>query len=238
MRIQGPLSRNLASHHKTGQDSHPRCDTFTQHSGKGSSQIDFILCTIPGLVDNIHIHDKHHLNTSSHIAVSATIRTSISKLSTNRARPSLTMPKYKWDKADICGYKLNITTQLQHTNTDTFLTGDPTRALACITKILTQASKKNVPVRKKSQHRNHLWSPDFSRAVTRSKKAKQRWSREGCPPYTHAASLNIPPTCQEVSQESTETPPCGSKENAVPPTDGGRPKQRQSLLRPSLKAAL
>jgi hypothetical protein len=94
---------------------HPRKVTFTQHSGNGSSQIDFITSTIAGLATNICIHEKHPLNTSSHTAVSVSLTATMRKITNNSGDDLTHTPhnQFRWEKADEYAYKAEILSLLK-----------------------------------------------------------------------------------------------------------------------------
>ena len=47
--------------------------TFTSHTGRGSSQIDYILCSNNSILMSTKIEDKHYLNQSAHTVVSSNV---------------------------------------------------------------------------------------------------------------------------------------------------------------------
>ena len=47
--------------------------TFTSHTGRGRSQIDYILCSNDSILMSTKIEDKHYLNQSAHTVVSSIV---------------------------------------------------------------------------------------------------------------------------------------------------------------------
>ena len=47
--------------------------TFTSHTGRGRSQIDYILCSNDSILMSTKIEDKHYRNQSAHTVVSSTV---------------------------------------------------------------------------------------------------------------------------------------------------------------------
>ena len=76
------------------------------HTGCGSSQIDYILCSDKGLMKSTSVQDRHHLNQSAHTVVSAEMNFEIcydkAKTMINKCKKSI---KIDWGKADECKFK-------------------------------------------------------------------------------------------------------------------------------------
>ena len=95
--------------------------TFISHTGRGRSQIDYILCSNDSTLISTKIEDKHYLNQSAHTMVSSTINIQLEgslKVNKQKTEPK-SYVKIKWDKVnpgkyqDILRSKLNSLHEMQ-----------------------------------------------------------------------------------------------------------------------------
>ena len=118
--------------------------TFFHHSGKSSSQIDYILSTEIDVLSNLEISGKDAENTSSHVKVSALLLDQISegtvKTKINSAR---LIKKLKWEKADRKTYVQTLESELvKYKHTDTKSTE---QRLTDLTTVIHTATDSAVP---------------------------------------------------------------------------------------------
>ena len=149
------------------------------HNNRGSSQIDYILCTTPGILKSVTVEEKHFLNQSSHTSVCAVLNTK-----------ALPKQKVKCDKRTIS--KLNLEkldkNQFQHTLNTTIerlsegWSLEPEEAITQITECLKKATVKSVPSRVvRLQVPRFKASPVVKTLLKKCKDTHIPWKRLGSP---------------------------------------------------------
>ena len=163
--------------------------TFRQHSGKGSSRIDYIFMN-HHLRERIHkgeykVLDESPLNTSSHRPVLLRLwmtgkkkKTATSKISRKQ------LPRLLWDEGDVTRYWETLQQCLSVKAHGT----DPEDAVEYLTKSLHHAAEVAIPT-KMSKCKKAPWSPIIAEAVKNSKIAHRNWQRAGQPNRSHPTSV-------------------------------------------------
>ena len=181
--------QNFLKQHGFREPIHITEPTFTQHSGKGSSKIDYVFLNLHlmTLVDRVEyrILDDHHLNTSSHQALIAKL---FLKQNLKRETPTQQKPhpgRLAWDKCDDSLYcdtlESALDTGAHHEDTDL--------AVEYLIQSLHHAAKVAVPV-SRPKPKKAPWSPIIANARSQSKMAHTKWSEAGRPDYNHPLSAS------------------------------------------------
>ena len=114
------------------------------HNNRGSSQIDYILCTTPGILKSVTVEEKHFLNQSSHTSVCAVLNTKA--LPKQKVKcDKRTISKLNWEKLDKNQFQHTLNTTIEGLSEGWSL--EPEEAITHITECLKQATVKSVPSR-------------------------------------------------------------------------------------------
>ncbi|CAC5365525.1 unnamed protein product [Mytilus coruscus] len=117
--------------------------TFIQHSGAGSSQIDYILSSHEGVILDYIIPEKHATNLSSHNIVTAVLTSNISS-KVKHFHQCTAIWKYQWDKTDLFAFRNTIQLELEKCN-GTAQNVDAESNLELLMTILQKATKVSTP---------------------------------------------------------------------------------------------
>ncbi|VDI58822.1 Hypothetical predicted protein [Mytilus galloprovincialis] len=117
--------------------------TFFHHSGKSSSQIDYIFSSKENLIKKYTVWNSSSSNVSAHVPVSMTTNIII-PIGVNKAIEKYrTVHKLQWDQTDLPQYIESV----QNENSKLQLTQKPSNSIQNITKALLTASIKAVPTK-------------------------------------------------------------------------------------------
>ncbi|CAG2253468.1 unnamed protein product [Mytilus edulis] len=117
--------------------------TFVQHSGAGSSQIDYILSSHEDVILDYITPEKHATNLSSHNIVTAVLASNISS-KVKHSHQSTAIWKYQWDKTDLLEFRNIVQLELGKCNGRTQNVVDESN-LELLMTILQKATKVSTP---------------------------------------------------------------------------------------------
>ena len=166
--------------------------TFFHHSGRGSSQIDYILSTDISILQSLVIGNRNSVNTSSHVKVAVLIsnKTLINRNSTSK---TITGKKLNWEKANKSRFEEKMKTALEKMDPSN---KDVDQRLEILTKAIHSATKSSVPQRV-VKLKGPKWkaSPSVKNQLKICKAKYEQWINSGkCNPglkkrkYTSQAS--------------------------------------------------
>ena len=169
----------------TDQNLHcPKYDarTFFQHSGLGSSQIDYILSDQPDMVTKYKIHDRYSTNLSSHTIVSAVLKID-GETKQNTCSRSGAIWKYQWNKMDMPKFQLSLANQLKEFQCDNIkMEMSESNLIEVIMNTLQQATLSSTP-KKIIKLKGPKWkaSPTAKILIETCHQAHKKWIDNGKP---------------------------------------------------------
>lgn len=177
--------KNFVSEHNLSwqQEAMGNKSTFVSHTGRGQSQIDYILCLEPEILALTEVEDKHFLNQSAHTSVSSWLN--IQKPSGNLNSKSenvgsKTVLKMNWNKVDKFKFQSILNEQLSILQGDHSL--DPGESLKYIGMCLNEAALNSVPCRTlKLNGPCFKASPTVRTLLRECKSAHVMWKGQGSP---------------------------------------------------------
>lgn len=159
--------------------------TFIQHSGNGSSQIDYILSTNSALIGQTNIDRNDFSNTSAHTSIRAALNLVLSPINCQSKNSSnqQKLDKVLWDLEHIPVYQQKISEKLANVDVNT---KEVDEAIKQITEILTCSVKESFPTKTV-----RLKGPKFKISkktlslVKESKTILREWRDAGSPRGDH-----------------------------------------------------
>jgi len=122
-------------------------DTFFHHSGKSSSQIDYILTTDKEIFDSSSMQKQDPINLSTHVPVVGyfheQLKTGMSKI--QKSSKSTAKYKIEWDRGNYDEYRKSLSNLLTENMKDISI--PTTDQIDIITQCLKSSEKKTIPSR-------------------------------------------------------------------------------------------
>ncbi|MES9884421.1 MAG: reverse transcriptase family protein, partial [Sedimenticola sp.] len=163
--------------------------TFFHHSGNGSSQIDYILCTDQLLLTSTKIGSQTYNNSSAHVLVTGTLSTEVTSASAGRKKNvnRKVVKKYYWDKVNDELFNKLLKEKLEKT-----ISSDQSvnEKLEIITETLNAVTQKSVPSKVlRLQGPRFRITPELKSLLNISKLKHLLWVQQGSPCSDHYASV-------------------------------------------------
>ena len=135
-------------------ENSPKC-TFFHHSGKSSSQIDYILSrSDSGIVSRIDISDMHEFNISSHVPVTMLTNQSVTASIRNKHFKAVqSTKKLQWDKLDKDKFQKSLINSLNSEQFETVSTEDKVEMLSELMRTAARGSVPSVMIKLKGPKR-------------------------------------------------------------------------------------
>ena len=170
----------------------PAQSTFYHHSDLGQSQIDYIIGS-PDLDIHIDIHDRDPCNTSSHIPVTATLKScmSYSQTSSGDGSPPSNAPKPRCDLIEPLTYKSTVLETLDGGLEISPLEEDIDRTTNHLVSVLVNSATAATPhLQKKAKKKDRPpWNAHISSCMHISRSAHVTWINAGRPLRGHPLSM-------------------------------------------------
>ena len=157
--------------------------TFIQHSGNGSSQIDYILSANSQLLGQTRIDRNDFSNTSAHTSISARVYCTLPENNgKNQRENSRKAEKILWDSGNVVKYQQKLLENLQNTPPSE----DIDETISNITQVIKKCTKLAFPTKvMKFKGPKLKISPTTLSLVKESKQILRAWRNAGAPRGDH-----------------------------------------------------
>ena len=156
--------------------------TFIQHSGNGSSQIDYILSTNKQLLEKTHIDRNDSSNTSAHTSISAYINCAPAQRKSSQEKTQR-IEKILWESGNIPKYQEKLVEKLKQVNQPVV---NIDLAIQQVTQIMKQSVRAAFPVKTvKLKGPKLKISQTTLSLVKESKQILNAWREAGSPRGDH-----------------------------------------------------
>ena len=158
--------------------------TFYSYTGD-ISQIDYILHSHDLVLESFFTHTGDYENTSTHVALSTTIRVILKVNACHNENPhkgdnSKKKRKINWEKIDLAKYSERVEEKMNAFNKVGGQSLPPEVALVRLGEILVEAAEElSAPQAKAPKKNTKYWPPDVIAAAKISKAAFWRWKEHG-----------------------------------------------------------
>ena len=156
--------------------------TFIQHSGNGSSQIDYILSSNSQLLGKTSIDRDDFSNTSAHTSIKSYINR-IPYVHSVRKQDSYRNEKILWDSGDISMYQQKLAQNFKNLP---HISSDVDTAICNVTQIIKKCTKSAFPIKvMKLKGPKYKISQATLALVKESKQTLRAWRNAGSPRGEH-----------------------------------------------------